>query len=262
MEQGKWGWVSLACGSWLLICGCAPKPPPAAPVAQGPKRSTEMTLEACEGGAEVLHDADGDGTPEIRAHMEAGRETCRIVDLNGDGSVETTVFFDNAGGLRRVQSDFDRDRRVDEVAFYQNGVIHERWRAAQLTGRVDTWEYYENGRIVRTERDQNGDSITDQWWEYPHPECPLIHSDADGDGRPDPQTTVDYCKATGFVPPSLDAANKPGLRAFEAKKPGEDGISEVREVRPTGQPPAQAGQPEADLDAGDPPPPPAQEEPK
>jgi hypothetical protein len=37
----------------------------------------------------------------------------------------------------------------------------------------------------------------DQWWEYPDgrsEDCPLIHSDVDGDGHPDPGATVDVCQ--------------------------------------------------------------------
>jgi hypothetical protein len=29
----------------------------------------------------------------------------------------------------------------------------------------------------------------------------MIHTDANEDGRPDPGTTIDYCKETGYVPP-------------------------------------------------------------
>jgi hypothetical protein len=29
----------------------------------------------------------------------------------------------------------------------------------------------------------------------------MIHADANQDGKPDPGTTIDYCKETGYVPP-------------------------------------------------------------
>ncbi len=68
--------------------------------------------------------------------------------------------------------------------------IQERERVMTLVGKVDTWQHFENGQLARAERDTNGDGIVDQWWEYPkraETECPLIHSDMDGDGRPDPE---------------------------------------------------------------------------
>jgi hypothetical protein len=60
--------------------------------------------------------------------------------------------------------------------------------------------------------------VVDQWWEYPTPGCPLIHSDVNGDGRPDPGSTIDYCKETGYVPPERTGARHPTSPSFE--RPG------------------------------------------
>jgi len=167
------------------------------------RRPTEIVLERCatEGeGVEKL-DANADGKPEVTRQMDGQREVCRVSDLNFDGKPDRTSYFDEAGKIRRVETDFDRDGRVDEIASYKAGVLTERHRATTLGGKLDTWEFYEAGKLARTERDENGDGIIDQWWEYPTVQCPLIHSDTDGDGRPDPSATIDYCKTTGYVPP-------------------------------------------------------------
>src|SRR5690606_21742218 len=81
-----------------------------------------------------------------------------------------------------------------------------------------------------TERDSDGDTVVDQWWEYPKPECPMIHSDVDGDGRPDPGATVDFCKETGYVPPARSAPEK--ARGPDFTKP-EDLPTEV-DTKPLG----------------------------
>lgn len=220
-------------GSWrawpvlLLLAGCASeKPKVAAPVDARVRRSTEITLEACSAetaGAEKL-DANGDGRPEVVTVRAGSAVVCVATDLDMDGRPDRTVFYDGAGAIRRIESDFDRDGRVDEIALFDGGVVRERHRATTLAGKLDTWEVYEQGRLVRTERDENGDGYLDQWWEYPVAECPMIHSDTDGDGRPEPAATIDYCKATGYVPPAAREEKE------ESPTFVSSGLAPVREV--------------------------------
>ena len=63
----------------------------------------------------------------------------------------------------------------------------------------------------------------DQWWEYPDQrsaDCPLIHSDVNGDGRPDPGATVDVCKDQ-YVPSGRDGEKATG------EGEGRPGVSDV-----------------------------------
>jgi hypothetical protein len=189
------------------------------------RRPTEVKLEKCEVEGSRAYDADSDGRPEVRVQSRGGKEVCRMADLDSDGRLDRTTFLDGAGQVRRIESDFDRDGRVDEIALFEGGVLKEKLRATTLSGKLDTWEFYAQGKIEHTERDKNGDGVIDQWWEYPTPSCPLIHSDGDGDGRPDPSTTIDYCKVTGYVPPEEVRASQPTpARDFEPS-------TEPREVR-------------------------------
>ena len=106
--------------------------------------------------------------------------------------------------MTRRETDYDRDGRIDEISKYKNGVLVEKDRATTLGGKLDTWEHYKDGRLVSAERDSDGDGVVDQWWEYPQggkSDCPVIHSDINGDGRPDPGSSVDVCKDAGYVPP-------------------------------------------------------------
>jgi hypothetical protein len=146
-------------------------------------------------------DANGDGRADVTIVKEGGREVCRAVDLNLDGRVDVWAYMDDRGQLRRREYDFDRDGAIDQIVTYQGGVPTASQRATLLANRLDTWDYYQNGMLARTERDSDSDARVDQWWEYPKPGCPLIHSDANQDGKPDPGTTIDYCKETGYVPP-------------------------------------------------------------
>ncbi|MCH2109311.1 MAG: hypothetical protein MK135_08275 [Polyangiaceae bacterium] len=189
-------------GLTVLSSGCSqPKSAETADIRA--YRDTEIVLENCsiESEEAIALDANADGRPEVVRVMDGDRELCRVVDLNLDGKVDRTTFFDDLGKVRRVESDFDRDGRIDEVALFKSGIIQSRFRATTMDGNFDTWECYERGVLKETERDENGDGAIDQWWEHPVQGCPIIHVDADRDGRPDPGESIDYCEETGFVPP-------------------------------------------------------------
>jgi hypothetical protein len=182
------------------------------------RRNTEVVHESCDvasGGSEKL-DANADGRPDVTIVRDDGRELCRAVDLNFDGKVDTWVYRDGSGKVRRREMDYDRDGKVEEIQIYRGGVISEKQRATALASKLDTWHFYTSGQLARTERDSDGDAIVDQWWEYAKPGCPMIHSDLNGDGRPDPTATVDYCKQTGYVPPERMGDRAPTSPTFQA----------------------------------------------
>lgn len=194
--------------TFALACGGA-----AAALAEGDgddgatRRDTRVEHEPCDTSSPAAQrvDVNADGKPDITSVVESGRVVCRGVDLNFDGVVDSWQYNDAAARVRRREADYDRDGRIDEISIYRNGVLVEKHRATTLAGRLDTWHFYENDKLARTERDSDGDARVDQWWEYlegREPKCPLIHSDVDGDGRPDPGATVDACgEGSGYVPP-------------------------------------------------------------
>jgi hypothetical protein len=193
--------------AWILaaffLCGCNSGAPVRSAECEGLERDIRVVHEECDtsgGGAEKL-DANADGRADVVIVRSGGREVCRAVDLNLDGTVDVYSYNDSAGRLRRREYDFDRDGVIDDISTYQAGVITSRQRATLLANRLDTWDFYQNGTLARRERDSDSDAVVDTWWEYPRPGCPMIHTDANEDGRPDPGTTIDYCKETGYVPP-------------------------------------------------------------
>ncbi|MCB9590957.1 MAG: hypothetical protein H6718_36470 [Polyangiaceae bacterium] len=189
------------------------------------RRDTAIVHEDCDLDKGQKTDVNGDGRPDITIVRSGATEVCRAVDLNFDGKIDAWVYRDGSGQVRRRESDYDRDGRVDEISTYQGGLLKEQQRATTLGGKLDTWHFFEAGKLVRTERDSDGDAVIDQWWEYPtpdKPECPLIHSDVDGDGRPDPGATVDVCAqpGSGYVPPERSAPGKTGPK-FEQSGQGD-----------------------------------------
>jgi hypothetical protein len=203
-QRGAW----LIAGLAVFQFGCSGSVSTDAKSASGAvtKRDSAVTHEPCDiqaKGAEKL-DGNGDGRADITIVRDGGREICRAVDLNFDGNIDSWIYLDEAGKLRRREFAYGRDNRVVEIRRYKGGTLSEMDRVTTLGGRLDTWHFYEGGRLVRTERDSDGDGNIDQWWDYPQPDkpkCPVIHADVDGDGRPDPAADVDVCKETGYVPP-------------------------------------------------------------
>lgn len=181
-------------------------------------RDTEVVHEKCDVNASGVEkiDANGDGKPDISVVREGGREVCRAVDLNFDGVVDAYSYFDSSGQLRRRENDYDKDGHIDEITVFKGGQIAEKDQSTTQARKLDTWDFYQAGVLTRTERDSDGDGVIDQWWEYPKPGCPLIHSDVNNDGRPDPGATIDYCKETGYVPPDRSDKAQAGP-TFETK---------------------------------------------
>jgi hypothetical protein len=175
-------------------------------------------------GAQKIN-VGGDARPDIVIVRSGGREICRSVDMNFDGIVDSWIYRDASGAVSRRENDYDRDGRIDEIQIYQNGVLVEKERATTLVGRLDTWHFYQGGKLARTERDSDGDTQIDQWWEYPkpdQPECPLIHTDVDGDGHPDPGATVNVCdQSSGYVPPERASEKAPSGATFEKSNPSD-----------------------------------------
>jgi hypothetical protein len=180
-------------------------------------RDTRLAHEDCpvtQPGV-VAEDINGDGRPDRRTWVVGSRPQCVTLDFNFDGMTDAWVYLDERGAVRRRESDFDRDGSPDEVAIYVGGLLVEQRRVTARAGKLDTWHYFSAGKLTRTERDANGDDYIDQWWEYPDArgtDCPLIHSDVDGDGQPDPGATVDVCRErSGAAPPApAPASADPG----------------------------------------------------
>jgi hypothetical protein len=213
------------------------------------EKDTEIVHEECDVASDSSErlDANADGKADVTIVKIGNRELCRALDLNFDGVADTWIYLaDNGLDVRRRERDYDRDGRIDEIAIFEKGQLVEKRLATLMTNKLDTWEHYHQGRLASTERDSDGDNLVDQWWDYRKPGCPLIHADANRDGRPDPEISVDYCKETGYVPPDrMDA--RPVGPTFEPSAPGsrsdsatqsDAGSANAKAVDPPPAPPA------------------------
>jgi hypothetical protein len=188
-------------------------------------RSQVIEHEACEesGNKVELLDANNDGKPDIRKVTKGGREICRITDLNHDGKPDMFEYFDATGQLRRREADYDDNGIVNSIEHLENGKVVQRELDTTNQGRIDTWDFFDPATGVRTrrERDATGDGKIDQWWTY-EGERVTIAMDRNGDGRPDPDSTITLgANGQAIVPAAppfavADAAAPPAAPAPEA----------------------------------------------
>ncbi|AKV02548.1 putative lipoprotein [Labilithrix luteola] len=156
-------------------------------------RSSAIEHEACdESGNKVeVLDANNDGKPDIKRVSKNGREVCRISDLNHDGKPDMFEYFDETGQLRRREADYDDNGVVNSIEIYQGGKLVRRELDTSNQGKIDTWDTFDpnTGAPLKRERDSNGDGRVDQWWTYDGDKV-SIAMDRNGDGLPDPDSTV------------------------------------------------------------------------
>jgi hypothetical protein len=212
-------WVFVGAG---LALGCS-QAGAGAKHAQGDdsQRDTKIAHEACklESAAEKL-DANGDGKPDIFMVKDGGHTVCYAVDLDFDGKIDEWVYLDQAGKVRRREFALSTDPAINKIEIYKDGQLAQVQKSTVLAGKLDTWQYYQAGKPVRAERDANGDGRVDEWWVYQQgdkADCPMMYSDANGDGQPDPASEVNLCGG-GYVPPERSGPQKVKSPSFE--RPG------------------------------------------
>jgi hypothetical protein len=156
-------------------------------------RSQVIEHEACEesGNKVEMLDANNDGKPDIKRVLKGGKEICRITDLNHDGKPDMFEYFDQTGQLRRREADYDDNGIVNSIEHFENGKLVQRELDTTNQGRIDTWDFFDPATGARTkrERDATGDGKIDQWWTYDGDKV-TIAMDRNGDGQPDPDSTV------------------------------------------------------------------------
>jgi len=156
-------------------------------------RSETIDHESCDEGGKRIEslDTNGDGKPDIRRVYDGSVEVCRVSDMNHDGKPDMYEYFDKAGQIRRREVDFDDNGIANLIEHYENGKLVSRELDTTNQGRLDTWDTFDpaTGKIVKRERDSTNDGRIDQWWTYEGDKV-TIAMDRNGDGLPDPESTV------------------------------------------------------------------------
>jgi antitoxin component YwqK of YwqJK toxin-antitoxin module len=120
----------------------------------------DVTMERIE-RKEV--DVNADGTIEItRYYDDEGNAKRETVDVNLDGTIDTTNYYDG-GKLARKEVHGEDGESIIATRFYLGGELQRVERDRNNDGKVDYWEYYENESLQRIGRDLNGDQKIDRW---------------------------------------------------------------------------------------------------
>ncbi|MDH4281770.1 MAG: hypothetical protein OEV36_03890 [Myxococcales bacterium] len=88
-------------------------------------------------------DRDFDGRMDEITLFTNGRVSLQEVDTNGNGVIDTKIFFEGGQPVRAERDMANRSTAAE-------------WRP-------DRWEYYVDGRTVRIGSDLNGDGKVDRW---------------------------------------------------------------------------------------------------
>lgn len=144
------------------------------------------------------YDTSGDDVPDVRkVFLRVGKAplvrlvlVCRESDLNADGTKDVVRYYNEEGRPLREEADRDFDGDMDEVTFFQEGVIVRQEFDSSGDGKVDTKIFFESGKPLRAERDLAARSTVNQWqpnrWEYfEGGRMVRMGTDLDGDGKVD-----------------------------------------------------------------------------
>ncbi|MGO9834794.1 MAG: hypothetical protein ACLP1X_11295 [Polyangiaceae bacterium] len=94
---------------------------------------------------------------------------------------------------------YDRngDGRFDQIRVTVNGRERCYGEDTNHDGVIDTWDLMdERGNLTKRAHDANGDGRFDQSWTFDPTRkgCATIAGDKNGDGKPDPGTSIDICQ--------------------------------------------------------------------
>jgi antitoxin component YwqK of YwqJK toxin-antitoxin module len=146
---------------------------------------------------ETETDLNGDKKPDVftytvKAKSAEGKDIDRLVrkelDINADGKIDISRTYDEREQISREALDLDFDSKVDQVNFYEKGVIVRKERDLSSGGKPSLWLFFEKGKLVRKERDTNGDGRVDYWEYWENEQVDRIGEDLDGDGNVDKWT--------------------------------------------------------------------------
>jgi hypothetical protein len=195
----SWSCISL----WALavLAGCssdkAGKRPvsPAEPISSNASAAREPIRPERQGNEKVREmDLNRDYKPDVWTYYveEKGpdgkpreRTVRKEIDINGDGRVDITQYFNEREEKVREAMDQDFDGKVDSVLIFERGVNVRSERDVDGNGRTDQWLYYEKGKLARKESDTNGDGKVDNWEYWEGNQVDRIGDDLDGDGNVD-----------------------------------------------------------------------------
>jgi hypothetical protein len=181
--------LAVALSLVLSACGARQKkteaPLPEGSIASDPNLA-ERPRCVIPGRTVESIDVNGDGQPNVTHALEGERRVCTELDLNFDGKMDMTRFYEDDGVTpKREEYDYDFDGLIDEVLIYEEGALVRRELDTNFDHRVDTWILCEDGYVVRVERDRRRRGRPDVFEEYQDGFLTVAAYDENLDGKPE-----------------------------------------------------------------------------
>ena len=231
----QWTGFALAIGLASAVgCSSAPKPLAANPGSTGQNVQAPPPVDRnrckSDGKHIVAVDNNQDKKPDgwkyfVPNGQGAEVMTCRQVDLNFDGKVDITYYYDEAGASVALDEvDLDYDGRVDLTTYYTGGRKVRQEQDTNLDGQSDVWKFFEDSKLVRIEMDTDFNGKADHWEYYEGGKLDRIGYDTTGSGRVDrwdrsPDGADDAADATAAAQAAAAATPKAPVAAAMAAPP-------------------------------------------
>ncbi len=146
-------------------------------------------------------------------------------DLNHDGRIDVTLLYNDDQIIQEEHVDLDFDGKVDEINFFDGGVLIRKEIDLNYDGKPDIQKFYRDKKIERIEADRNNDGRVDTWEYYEGGNLDRIGTDTTGDGQVDNWDT----KKTAAPEASEGQATEAQGEASEAAET-EDSVAKSKET--------------------------------
>jgi hypothetical protein len=216
--------VSALVATFLFGCASPPRPIPLGQSAAAGNLTAAPPVDRtrCKSDGKQVIEADTnlDKKPDVWKYFVTNAQgaqvmTCRQVDLNHDGKVDITYYYDDAGVQPILDEvDLDFDGRIDLTTYYVAGRKVREEMDTNYDNQTDVWKIYEDDKLVRIERDSDFNGKVDQWEYYEGGKLDRIGYDTSGSGRVDK-----WDRAPEGVDEASDATSSAQLQANASKPP-------------------------------------------
>ena len=100
-----------------------------------------------------------------------------------DGVEDAWQYFDATGAVARIEMSTLRNRRIDRIEYYEQGVLVRAEEDTDHDGRMDKWETYDGERLAMVAFDETHRGTPDRRIVYAADGAVRIEVDPAGDGH-------------------------------------------------------------------------------
>lgn len=152
-----------------------------------PQKKLEPTYNKKTGKLELLrYDSNGDGRFDTFSYMDGTRIVRIEIDQDEDGKIDRWEYYGPDRRLEKIGFSRAKDGIEDAWSFFDaKGALDRIEISTRRNRTVDRVEHYVNGVLVRAEEDSDGDGRYDKWETYEGERLASVAFDTAHRGTPD-----------------------------------------------------------------------------